>query len=119
NITDRFSMANTYLIDDGRLIVVDPGSILNARLTLDYLERFLHRSPVEIDLIVLTHLHPEHTGGVEILRQVCHAPVAASAIARYLVRKLHGEVLYLSDERVSDINRLFAQAMNQRSMPGV
>lgn len=78
-ITDRFSMANTYLIDDGQLIVVDPGSILNVRLLLDYLQDHLHRSPTSIDLIVLTHLHPDHTTGIEALRRCCPAPVAASA----------------------------------------
>ncbi len=117
-ITDRFSMANTYLILDGRgstsftgiedgpapgrdksgpytssqgmesherIIVVDPSSVLNVRLLLDYLQYFLHRSITDIDLIVLTSLHPDHTGGIEYLCQVCSAPVAASILARGLV----------------------------------
>ncbi|MFL5626189.1 MAG: MBL fold metallo-hydrolase, partial [Ktedonobacteraceae bacterium] len=81
-ITDRFSLANTYLINDQRIIIVDPGSELNARLALDYLQRFLHRTSADIDLIVLTHLHPDHTSGVEFLRRTCTIPVAASAVAR-------------------------------------
>ncbi len=81
-ITDRFSRVNTYLIDDERMFIVDPGSELNVRLTLDYIQRFLHRSPSEVDLIVLTHLHPDHTAGIEDLRRECHAPVAASAVVR-------------------------------------
>ena len=84
-ITDRFSMTNTYLINDERIIVVDPGSALNVRLVLDYLQHFLHRSTTDIDLIVLTHLHPDHSGGVELLHQVCHAPIAASVLAHDLV----------------------------------
>lgn len=119
NITDRFSMTNTYLIDDGRLIVVDPGSVLNVRLVLDYLERFLQRSPSEIDLIVLTHLHPDHTAGVNILRQTCHAPVAASSIAYYLIQKWRGIDFQLDEERTRGVNYLFSQAQMQRSMPGV
>lgn len=83
-ITDRFSLANTYLVEAERLIIVDPGSELNARLTLAYLQRYLHRTPDDIDLIVLTHLHPDHTDGVTYLRRQCRAPVAASAIARQL-----------------------------------
>ncbi len=85
-ITDRFSMTNTYLANDERCIVIDPGSALNVRLTIDYLKRFLHRTPADIDLIVLTHLHPDYTAGVELLRQACHAPVAASIVARQLVQ---------------------------------
>ncbi len=83
-ITDRFSIANTYLINGERLVVVDPGSELNVRLTLNYLQKFLHRTPTEIDLIVLTHLHSDHTAGVEFLSCACNAPVAASATARQL-----------------------------------
>lgn len=86
-ITDRFSLANTYIIDDEALVIVDPGSELNVRLTLAYLQRFLHRSSNDIDLIVLTHLHPDHTAGVNALRAVCHAPVAASAVARELAEE--------------------------------
>jgi flavorubredoxin len=52
-ITDRFSMANTYLISEERIVIVDPGSSLNVRLIIDYLSHFLHRSPGDIDLIVL------------------------------------------------------------------
>jgi glyoxylase-like metal-dependent hydrolase (beta-lactamase superfamily II) len=75
-------MANTYLINEERLIVVDPGSEVNVRLLSDYLQHFLHRALTDIDLIVLTHLHPDHTAGVELLRSFCHVPVAASASIR-------------------------------------
>src|SRR5713226_4410564 len=86
-ITDRFSMANTYLVNDERCIVIDPGSVLNVRLTIDYLRRFLRRSPADIDLIVLTHLHPDHTAGVQELHNICNAPVAASAVIRQLAQE--------------------------------
>jgi hydroxyacylglutathione hydrolase len=85
-ITDRFSMANTYLVNAERCIVIDPVSVLNVQLTLDYLKRFLHRTPGDIDLIVLTHLDPDHKAGTESLRQACKAPVAASIAAQQLVQ---------------------------------
>jgi hydroxyacylglutathione hydrolase len=86
-ITDRFSLANTYIIDDGTLVIVDPGSELNVRLTLAYVQRFLQRSPADIDLIVLTHLHPDHTSGVDALRAACNAPVAASALTQKMAEE--------------------------------
>lgn len=111
-VTDRFSLANTYVIDDGGLIVVDPGSALNTRQTLGYMQRFLGRTPMDIDLIVLTHLQPDHTGGVEELRQACHAPVAASIIAQHLVRRWHGEDLPVTGAQQSNLNHLLAQALH-------
>lgn len=84
-ITDRFSMANTYVLNDERLVVVDPGSALNVRLLVQYIETILHRRRDEIDLIVVTHLHPDHTAGIESLRRFCAAPVAASAEVRIMI----------------------------------
>jgi glyoxylase-like metal-dependent hydrolase (beta-lactamase superfamily II) len=80
-------MANTYLVnDEEHCFVIDPGSILNTQLTLHYLQRFLHRAPNDIDLIVLTHLQPDHTAGVEALRKACKAPIAAPIVAQQLVQ---------------------------------
>lgn len=83
-ITDRFSMANTYLIADEHLVVVDPGFELNVRQLQDYVQCFLRRTITDIDLIVLTHLHFGYTTGIEILRDQCHAPVAASSVIQQL-----------------------------------
>ena len=80
-ITDRFSMSNTYLIDDTRLVVVDPCSALNVRLLSVYLQKFLHRSLTDIDLIVLTDMHQDNTPGIESLRRYSTAPIAASSAA--------------------------------------
>lgn len=118
-------MANTYLINEERIIVVDPGSHLNVCLIQEYLKHFLHRPAADIDLIVLTRLHPDHTGGVEPLRQLCHAPVAASILAQNSDRK--------SDHVTSSLNRLsthphstggapsyphIGQVRGSRSLPG-
>ncbi len=80
-ITDRFSMSNTYVIEDTHLVVVDPCSALNIRLLTVYLQKFLHRSVADIDLIVLTDMHQDNTTGIESLRRNCTAPIAASSAA--------------------------------------
>ena len=103
-------MANTYLIDDQRLIVVDPASEQNVRLLLAYMDRFLHREAVEIDLIVLTHLHADHTAGVAALRERCRVPVAASAAARRLSQP---------EGQGQGIAHLAGQVLNQAAFPGV
>lgn len=85
-VTDRFSMSNTYLLDDEHLIVVDPGSELNVHLTQQYIQRILQRSLSDVNLIVLTHLHADHTAGVQEMRRLSHAPVAASSAVLNLVQ---------------------------------
>ncbi len=103
-ITDRFSMANTYIINEERMIIVDPGNELNVKQLQGYLNSFLQRPLSHIDLIVLTHLHPDHTAGVEALRRVCAAPVAASAIIKKLAqtertdKKGHPSLSHLKDQ---------------------
>ncbi len=116
-ITDRFSMANTYLVEDERCIVIDPGSVLNVELTLDYLKRFLHHRPGDIDLIVLTQLHLDHTSGVESLRQACNAPVAASIAAQQLVQSW--KVGELQEGRgIPGITHFVGQMLSQHPLPG-
>ena len=116
-ITDRFSRTNTYLVNDEQCIVIDPGSMLKTQLTLHYLQRFLHRVPSDIDLIVLTHLHPDHTAGVEALRKVCKAPVAASIVAQQLVQSWidGGRQEILSKSRMS---HFVGHMLSQRPLPG-
>ncbi len=82
SITNRFSLANTYVIHGEQIVVVDPGTEHSAHLVRKYLHTVLHRSPQSIDLIVLTHLQRDHSGGIETLLRMCHAPVVASALLR-------------------------------------
>ena len=111
-ITDRFSMANTYLISEERMIVVDPGSVLNAQLLLTYLQRFLHRKPEDIDLIVLTHLHPDHTAGADALRKATHAPIAACNTAQQIAREV-------AAGGVMGVSHFVGQVFSQARLPGV
>lgn len=96
-ITDRFSLANTYLIVDEaeKVVVVDPGSEVNVRMLCFYLEKFLNLSSAAIDLVVLTHLHPDHTAGVEALHHISDAPITASIAARHLadIEQQEGKML--------------------------
>lgn len=104
-ITDRFSMANAYLINEEQMIVVDPGTELQVKQLQDYLWTFLQRSLAHIDLIVLTHFHPDHIAGVEALLKICDAPVAALAIIQeqtqteHKAKKSHLSLSNLTEQR--------------------
>ena len=118
-ITDRFSMANTYLINEERMIVVDPGSVLNAQLLLSYLKRFLHRQPEDIDLIVLTHLHPDHTAGADALRKATRAPIAACDAARHIARGVATGRAGGGGSGVMGVSQFVGQMFSQARLPGV
>ncbi len=76
-VTDRSSVSNAYLINGNRMCLVDPVSEIQVRLLAKYIQKFLHRSPSDIDLIVLTHLHQDHAVGIQAAQRICNAPVAA------------------------------------------
>jgi glyoxylase-like metal-dependent hydrolase (beta-lactamase superfamily II) len=80
---------NTYLLEDEPLTLIDSGP--NSGKALDELERQLDslgHSLEEIELVVVTHQHIDHTGLVEIVVNRSGAEVAAigilaPALARY------------------------------------
>jgi len=116
-ITDRFSSANTYLVNDEQCIVIDPCSVMNTQLTLHYLKHFLHRSPGDINLIVLTYLHPDHTAGVESLRKVCNAPVAASIGAQQLVQSWKDSARQ-EGRGIAGVNNFVGHMLNNNALSG-
>jgi glyoxylase-like metal-dependent hydrolase (beta-lactamase superfamily II) len=71
---------NCYLIDDAPLTLIDTGP--NSGTSLHALERGLRALGVQVEdleLIVLTHHHPDHIGLVRVLTERSGAEVAAFA----------------------------------------
>jgi glyoxylase-like metal-dependent hydrolase (beta-lactamase superfamily II) len=81
----RFPEANTLLVDDEILTLVDAGSSPNQIFST---LRDLGHEPKDLDRIVLTHYHADHKGYAEILRNIsdcevlCH-PLAEDGIVRF------------------------------------
>jgi glyoxylase-like metal-dependent hydrolase (beta-lactamase superfamily II) len=81
----RFPEANTLLIDDETLTLVDAGS--SPSQIFSTLKDLGHK-PKDLDRIVLTHYHADHKGYAEILRSLsdcevlCH-PLAEDGIATF------------------------------------
>ncbi|MBA5941826.1 MAG: MBL fold metallo-hydrolase [Methanophagales archaeon] len=73
--------SNTYLIKEKLTVLIDPGRE-------NYLEPRLKEmqddgiDPEDIDLIIITHLHPDHCGATAALKEVSGAKVALHSSQR-------------------------------------
>ena len=61
---------------NGHAVVVDPGDAAPVLEALDARQ-------LQLDAILITHHHDDHTGGVDALRDACDAEVYAPAAGRY------------------------------------
>lgn len=68
--------ANVLVIVEKKIALIDTGLRESAHLILDFITDIGH-SPNEVDLIILTHNHIDHMGGLEKIRQATGAKVAA------------------------------------------
>lgn len=80
--------ANSYVLVDGRLILIDTSSEPDARSILSYLGK-AKISPKDLASVFVTHVHPDHVSGLaRIKREAASAKVAASRIeAEYISKK--------------------------------
>jgi hydroxyacylglutathione hydrolase len=74
---DRFVYA--YLIYGRKICLVDSGVSSSYRIISDYV-RQTGRDPRDIDMLVLTHAHPDHIGGGRTVQKETGCRVAAHAL---------------------------------------
>jgi glyoxylase-like metal-dependent hydrolase (beta-lactamase superfamily II) len=73
---EGIGIANVYLILDERIAVVDTGKSGDGQKILKYLGS-LSRGPSDVSTIILTHYHPDHCGGLGVLKRKTGAQVIA------------------------------------------
>ncbi len=79
--------ANTYLLVDDRLVLIDTSSEPDAKGLLAYLGR-AKIQPRDIATIFITHVHPDHVSGLARIKQeAASAKVAASTIEAEFISK--------------------------------
>lgn len=89
---------NTYFIDGDKRILIDPGHYHLFQHVRDELDR-LSLSPEDMDLVIITHGHPDHMEGVKIF-QGTGIPVAVSLWEMEFIKTVaphYGEALGIPD----------------------
>lgn len=100
---------NCYIIGGDEMVVIDPGSPYpDQREKLDaVIERFIAQGR-RIREIIITHLHPDHIGGVMHLAEKFNVPVAAHRLtAEAIGIQAGGEVRvdrFIEDNEVIELN---------------
>lgn len=82
------SYANTYILMEDRLVLVDTSSESDAKTVLEYMAKSKIR-PADLSSIFITHVHPDHISGLaRIKRDAPGAKVVASQIeAEYIAKR--------------------------------
>jgi hydroxyacylglutathione hydrolase len=91
-----FGFLNAYLVQADRTVVVDAGYPRMAGGILAALEH-QHVAPRDVSLILLTHGHLDHLGGVTRLREALDAPVALHRADAEIARSGHDRPLHGTD----------------------
>lgn len=71
-------ISSIYLLEyDNGMLLFDSGCINDVKRIEDYCHKVLQRSPNDIKLTVVSHMHPDHSGGAATLRSKYGIAVAA------------------------------------------
>lgn len=68
--------SNSALLTSGRLILVDTGLEASAQELLQNIQACGYK-PEDIEFIILTHMHPDHTAGLASMKRITEATVAS------------------------------------------
>ncbi len=80
-------MVNAYLLEDGhRLVIIDTG-VPGSGDTILAAVAETGRQPEDVSLILVTHLHADHSGGLARLKAATGAPAAMHPLDAELVRQ--------------------------------
>ena len=91
---NRQNNCNTYLIDDEKRILIDPGhSHLFSHIEQGFAS--LKIDPGSIDLIIITHAHPDHMEAAQLFKKPCQLAMGEREFG--YIKELAGEYYKVPD----------------------
>jgi len=78
---EQGQFVNVYLLSSDHLTVIDTGLSTSSKLIINYIYE-IGRNPSEIDMIVLTHRHPDHIGAAKAIHDQTDCEIAAHILER-------------------------------------
>ncbi|WP_349266992.1 MBL fold metallo-hydrolase [Veronia pacifica] len=79
------------------LLLLDGCSRPDVPKVLAFIEHELARKKEDLKLVVVTHMHPDHVGGVQHFRKLTGCQVASADISGQWYQGLAGGVMHLTD----------------------
>lgn len=87
---DAFSLdvnGHCALLSNTRLILIDTGTQPDAKELLEDIEKTGYK-PSDIQNIIITHTHPDHVGGLSLLKTLSNARIAAHEIEAKFISQI-------------------------------
>lgn len=89
---------NTYLaIYPDKLLLLDGCCRADVPMVLDYIKNTLHRPIIELKVVVVTHMHPDHAGGANALKKATGCLIVSANKPDQWYEGLGGQVMHLVD----------------------
>lgn len=88
----------TYLaVYPDKLLLIDSGCRSDVEVILSYITNTLNRPITQLKVVVVSHMHPDHAGGAELLRKKTGCQIVTSESAQSWYAGLKGRRQHLID----------------------
>ncbi len=88
----------TYIaIYSDKLLLLDSGCRCDVDQILTYITDVLQRPVTQLKVVMVTHMHPDHAGGAELLKQKTGCQIVAAKSAKPWYKGILGRVEHLND----------------------
>ncbi len=88
----------TYMaVYPDKLLLLDSGCRCDVDTILTYITEVLERSVEQLQTVMVTHMHPDHAGGAELLKQKTGCQIVSAKSEKAWYQGIMGRVSHLND----------------------